>query len=258
MIYLTYAQCIDGMGAQYQRIIGIISLAESNGCMYLHTPIKQMEHSTQDEVIEIENFLQINSYYNKDPIIFDYVHHVNNTEIMSVILHFKNQSNTNNILLMINNPLAILDETPSLYNNVMPILRKIKQPRELVYFKQDAINIAVHIRRGDVNKTQYPDRYLPTSYFKTIVDNLLLQYPDANVCIFTELTQENKEEFNIFGNNIKIISGGDVIITFEHLCKADILITSKSSFSYVAALYNENAILYTTFWHNPLPNWKIL
>ena len=98
MIYLTYLPPhMDGMGAQYQRIIGIIALATSNGCIYLHTPITEMEHSTQDEVIEIEKFLQINSYYNKDPIIFDYVHHVNNTEIISVILHFKHQSNTNSV-----------------------------------------------------------------------------------------------------------------------------------------------------------------
>jgi hypothetical protein len=258
MLYLTYSQYIDGMCAQYQRIIGIIALAESYGCTYLHTPIKQMEHVSQDEIVEIENFLQINSYYKKeDSIIFNYVHRVSNMEIEGAILHFKSQSNTTNTLLMINNPLAILDANIQLYNKVMPMLRNIKKGRDLIYFNKNAINIAVHIRRGDVSKSQYPDRYLPTSYFKPIIDKLLLQFPGANVCIFTEITPENREEFNIF-TNIKIISGGDVLITFEHLSKADILITSKSSFSYVAALYNGNTVLYTNFWHKPLPHWKLL
>ena len=260
MLYLTYLPPhMDGMCAQYQRIIGIIALAESYGCRYLHTPIKQMEHvAAPDEIVEIENFLQINSYYKKEEsIIFDSVHHVSNTEIQSAILHFKSQPNTTNTLLMINNPLAILDANTQIYNKVMPTLRKIKQSRELIYFNKNVINVAVHIRRGDVNKSQYPDRYLPTSYFKTIIDKLLVQFPGANVCIFTEITSENREEFNIF-TNIKIISGGDVLITFEHLSKADILITSKSSFSYVAALYNGNTVLYTIFWHKPLPHWKLL
>ena len=258
MLYLTYLPPhMDGMCAQYQRIIGIIAVAESYGCRYLHTPIKQMEHVTPDEIIEIEQFLQIISYKKEESTVFDYVHHIRNDEITRAILHFKPKTNTTNILLMINNPLAILDANTQLYNNVLPMLRNIKQNRGLIYFVKDAINIAVHIRRGDVNEKQYPDRYLPTTYFKTIIDKLLIQYPCANVCIFTELTPTNKEEFNIF-TNIKIISGGDVLTTFEHLSKADILITSKSSFSYVAALYNENTVLYTKFWHNPLPHWKIL
>jgi hypothetical protein len=258
MLYLSYLQYIDGMCAQYQRVIGIIALAESYGYKYVHTPIKQMEHVSPDEIIEIENFLQINSYYKKEEFItFDYVHYISNMEIESAILHFKSQPNTTNILLMINNPLTILDANTQLYNKVMPMLRNIKQSRDLIYFKKDVINIAIHIRRGDVNKSQYPDRYLSTSYFKTIIDKLLDQTPTANVCIFTEITPENREEFNIF-TNIKIISGGDILTTFEHLSNADILITSKSSFSYVAALYNENTVLYTNFWHNPLPHWKIL
>lgn len=256
MIYLTYSTCIDdGMGAQYQRVIGLIALAEFYGCVYVHTPIKQMEHVYDASIIE--QFLQINSYYNKEDIKFDKIYNVKNDGIELAILNFKNESNTTNILLNISNPLALLDANTTMYDKVMPTLRKIKQSRELVYFKQDVMNVAVHIRRGDVNEKQHPDRYLSTQYFKTIIDKLLVQYPDASVCIFTELTAENNVEFNIF-DNIKIISAGDVLTTFEHLVKADILITSKSSFSYVAALYNENTVLYTNFWHKPLCTWKIL
>jgi hypothetical protein len=258
MLYLTYLPYIDGMGAQFQRIIGLIALAHECGCIYTHTPVSQMDHITSAEVTEIENFLQINNYYNKNGIKVDNEYTIKSDEVGSALLHFKNQSTTTSILLSIHNCISILDANPNMYDKVMPTLRKIKQTIELVHFKRDIINIAVHIRRGDVSNLQNSDRYLPTTYFKEIIDNLLQQSPGANVCIFTELTPGNKEEFNIFSPNIKIISGGDVLTTFEHLSKADILITSKSSFSYLAALYNENTVMYTNFWHKPLSRWKIL
>jgi hypothetical protein len=44
MIYLTYSKEINGMGAQYQRIIGIICLAMKYDCQYIHTRITEMEH----------------------------------------------------------------------------------------------------------------------------------------------------------------------------------------------------------------------
>lgn len=38
---------------------------------------------------------------------------------------------------------------------------------------------------------------------------------------------------------------------------AHVLVLSRSSFSYSAALYNENLVVYTPFWHAPLPSWVV-
>lgn len=35
------------------------------------------------------------------------------------------------------------------------------------------------------------------------------------------------------------------------------LVLSRSSFSYSAALYAEGAVVYTPFWHAPLPSWVV-
>jgi hypothetical protein len=85
---------------------------------------------------------------------------------------------------------------------------------------------------------------------------LVIQYPDSNICIFTEITPENKNEFNIFQNDqIKIVANEDVLTTLEYLIQADILIMCKSSFSYIAGLYNKNQVIYMDFWHSPMPHW---
>jgi hypothetical protein len=260
MLYLTKLIDTDGFGAQYQKIIGVIALSKKYDCEYVHSTIKEIEHISS--VLSVNNYFNICGLYKRvEDISFDKTFNVINNEIESAILSLKQHAiNTNeNILLIINNPLGILDTTTSLYNPIMSELRKIKQNLELVYFKSTNVNIAVHIRRGDVNPTIYPYRYTPTSYFKHIIDRLLKQYPTANICIFTEITDENKDEFLIFTDPaIHIVSGGDALVAFEHLVKADVLVMSKSSFSYIAGLYNEKNVLYTPFWHNPLNHWNIV
>lgn len=45
---------------------------------------------------------------------------------------------------------------------------------------------------------------------------------------------------------------------FVEMISSDILVMSKSSFSYLCALLNPNAIIiYTPFWHPPLKNWLV-
>lgn len=262
MLYLTKLIDTDGFGAQYQKIIGVIALSEKYSCEYVHSTITQIEHIPSDAFSNVNNYFNMDGLYKKvENVTFDKTFRVRDHEIEGAIINCKQHAIETNekILLIINNPLGILDANLSLYNKVLPDLRKIKQNLELVYFKPFVVNIAVHIRRGDVNQTIYPYRYTPTHYFKQIIDNLLTEYQNVNICIFTEITEENKDEFLVFTDpNIQIISGGDALVTFEHLVKADVLVMSKSSFSYVAGLYNENKVLYTPFWHNPLNHWNII
>ena len=48
------------------------------------------------------------------------------------------------------------------------------------------------------------------------------------------------------------------IEAFDRLVRADILVTAKSSFSYVAALLNPNIIVYESFWHKPMTHWNVI
>ena len=66
-------------------------------------------------------------------------------------------------------------------------------------------------------------------------------------------------------NNFAILQKEDVIFhldedickTFTELVAADILLTSPSSLSYVAALISDGEIYYKQFWHKPRSNWII-
>lgn len=260
MLYLTYNTADDGLGGQYQRIIGIMALAKKHQCTYVHNPIIKMEHipNPQREYLKkIEDYFQIQNHHpNIDDYQYNQVVEFNRID-EHTILSYKIQAQQKcvNILLKIKLPNAILDQDTDIYNQIIPHLRQIKKTIPLPYYNSSK-NIAVHIRRGDVNNITHPGRYTPTLAFKQIIDQLKTHYPNSNVCIFTEITPENKDEFDIFQNNqIKIVADEDILTTMEYLIQADVLVMCKSSFSYIAGLYNKNQVIYIDFWHSPMPQW---
>jgi hypothetical protein len=146
----------------------------------------------------------------------------------------------------------------------MDILRNNKKFIDLFEFENDKTNIAIHIRRGDVNSKQNSDRFVPLEKYYKIIENLNNENNNAVFYIFTEITND-KEEFDLFyktisgkGIHIKIMADIDLLTTIEYMIKADILVMSKSSLSYLAALYNENKVLYINFWHNRMPHWLVI
>jgi hypothetical protein len=56
---------------------------------------------------------------------------------------------------------------------------------------------------------------------------------------------------------VEVNRGGDPLNAILMLASADILCMSRSSFSYIAAIYNPDGVIFmpADFWHQPLPNW---
>ena len=65
------------------------------------------------------------------------------------------------------------------------------------------------------------------------------------------------DDFDVIPNLRKFVNG-DPIEALEAMATADLLMMSRSSFSYVAAILNEEGIvIYHPFWHSPLPEWIV-
>lgn len=127
----------------------------------------------------------------------------------------------------------------------------------------DMLNVAIHIRRGDINPcTKFGYRYLPNSHYKMVMDYFLLPQKNTNnetkgynITIFSE--SEAFEDWNYFENitNTTLRLDTDIADAWKTMMAADILITSKSSFSIVPAVFNQGTVIYTPFWHKPLKRW---
>lgn len=269
MLYITYNNTNPvGIGTVYQRIIAIISLSSYLKIEYVHTPIEKLEHiSSETEIQEIEEYFGFSKLYkNTTSKIYDKIIEIYRIDEITTIMELSKQNQ--NILLKTTILISIVEKYIYMYETTMLKVRTLinKNSVSLNYYKEfgKGKNVAVHIRRGDVTlKTTQSNilmRYSPTQYFKNIIVFLQKTDPTYRFYIFTELTVENKYEFDIFNNisNLEIISNNETLNTFHHLANADVLITCKSSFSYLSAFYNPNIIYYLPFWHKPFSYWKRL
>ena len=138
-------------------------------------------------------------------------------------------------------PSAILQE---LYSKLPD--RQTKTPSDTV------LQVAVHIRRGDVTPCAYPDRYLPNVYYKRLIQDLFEE--NANVTIYSESSSfEGWQELE----KSNLVLDSPVENVWQALMNADIVVTSKSSFSVVPALMNPSAKVYyyAGFWMTSPAHW---
>jgi hypothetical protein len=125
----------------------------------------------------------------------------------------------------------------------------------LIYSK-DNFNVAIHVRRGDImtdsNNPNLVMRYLSNDYFekvlKQVVNNIQTSKP-IHIYFFSQGIPANYPEFSAF-QNLHWCLDMNAQDSFLHLVYADLLITSKSSFSYKPALLNNGIkICPKNFWH---------
>ncbi len=215
----------DGFGAQYQAILSGIAWCNYKNYEYVHIPFSKIAHDQKYD--ELNHFIGI-PYKNKSE--------------SDLIEHYSREVHNS--------------KTPDIYYTP-EILKKI---RKYYYSTNKPIiknndYIAIHIRRGDVNKKSNLKRYTDNNYYKKIIIFLKKKYPNKKIKIFS---QGKIEDFKELNNNCIFELNKDLQYTFHSMVVAKVLVMSKSSFSYSAALLNNNEIYYLNFWHKPLKAWKLI
>lgn len=123
-------------------------------------------------------------------------------------------------------------------------------------YSPDHFNIAIHVRRGDImtdaNNPNLTMRYLSNDYFekvlKQVIDNINVNKP-IHIYFFSQGKPEDYPEFAEFPNLHWCLDMG-AQDSFLHFVYADLLITSKSSFSYKPALLSYGIkVCPRDFWH---------
>ena len=134
----------------------------------------------------------------------------------------------------------------------------VRKKDDKIVYSKDHYNIAIHVRRGDITigqKTKNPNlliRWQDTDYFVNVLFNVLkhikIDKPIA-IYIFSQGEQKEISEFEQF-DNVHYCLEMNPTDSFLHMVYADLLITSKSSFSYKPALLNNGIkVCPKDFWH---------
>jgi hypothetical protein len=140
---------------------------------------------------------------------------------------------------------------------------KTRKNDKLIY-NPDHCNIAVHLRRGDIvsKKDKNPNlsmRWQNNDYFFNVLSsvmNTIKSIKPTSIYIFSQGLPADFKEFTTFDNMHFSLEMNEQD-SFLHMVYADILITSKSSFSYKPALLNNGLkICPRNFWHGYPPNTK--
>jgi hypothetical protein len=126
-------------------------------------------------------------------------------------------------------------------------------------FKQDRLNIAVHIRRGDIlklnkNEKNFQERWLDNKYFINIINAIKNLLPEANIDIHI-FSQGNSSDFKEFEkiDNVVYHLDEDEYQTFHSMIVADILLLSPSSFSYFTGLISKGLKIAKYPWLHEIP-----
>jgi hypothetical protein len=255
--YITYAGSGDGAGSQIHSICSILLFAKKFNLTYVHTPVKNIEHYRGDRdewSRRWENFFSLGN--NEIPI-----KSIESSQVKPVFVKYPFLLNKkNNTLFLVSNCHSYTDTCPSDFSLIIDDLRNKynlkNDPKRSA--KSEELKLCVHIRRGDVNPTNKNSfRYSSNEFIVKNLLKVLEFYNNHNICCRVYLYSEGKEkEFVEFKElNPVFCLNENEFTTFDNLVNADILVTAKSSFSYVAGLLNKGIVFYEPFWHKPLPSW---
>lgn len=240
-MYFTVEERNDGFGAQFQTMICSILIGEKYNNQYIHTPIKSMEHNYDNDhefISKVENCMNLINY-NKNPS------NINNVQIFSVGYIINTfESNINTYL----NP------------NYQP-LKNIKkcfwENKNKKFFNNNKINVSVHIRRPNSNDNRIDGTNTHLNYYFNIINNIKQKYHDKDL-LFHIYSQNHINDYNDFDKtNIVFHLNENLFDTFIGLVAAEILVTSRSSFSYSAAILSDAETYYQPFWHPPGEKWIV-
>jgi len=193
-------------------------------------------------------------------------------------------------LISVSNPSGIVEKFPKKYlsaaRSLVTISKSEKNFTHIVAHIRMPINMD-HVVPGESFSRQLSESY----YIRTIEDilesnnlqdlykiTILTDAPESDFLYNISETQREKYmQYNYlvnndsilvqghrfqrikdtFGEKVVIIRGGDLFEALETAANADFFIMSRSSMSFIGAMYNLHGKVFypPNFWHKPLSNW---
>lgn len=153
----------------------------------------------------------------------------------------------------------VTDHHPDQWAAMAPLLREryfLSPKPELAGYDDGRVQVAVHLRRGDVGSTgRFSERFTGDEVVLERLKKVLAAIgPErAKVRLFSQGEPESFRAFTDLGAQLHL--DDDVFETFHHFVRSDVLFVAKSTFSYLGGIIGGNVCIYEPFWHPKLPDW---
>mmetsp|Transcript_21112 Transcript_21112/g.59018 ORF Transcript_21112/g.59018 Transcript_21112/m.59018 type:complete len:333 (-) Transcript_21112:40-1038(-) len=145
----------------------------------------------------------------------------------------------------------------------LKLRRTIRPPTGTLWSQPtSSLRVAVHLRRGDAY--QFPVgpgsvlRLQPNRYSLQILRCVRRIDPAAEFVIFSSSPFGDAQgfmsgDFQQLGAVLRL--DGPLQEAWSHFAWAEVLVLSRSSFSFVPALFARGVVVFDEFWHHPLVHW---
>jgi hypothetical protein len=163
-----------------------------------------------------------------------------------------------------NNQTKYIEYNSELYNSPVDDLftdNVLKEIRDNYYSTSKPRNpysnyIAIHIRRGDVNKKKHPTRWVELNEYIKWIQLLKDKYPHFKIVILSEGNKSDFKEIIDTYPDIILDLNENSLRHFHIMVEANVLFPTLSSFSFTAGIINKNYVhrdIYDNypFWHRP-------
>lgn len=241
-MYITNQERPDGFGAQFQYIVWSILYAECNGNRFVYRKIKEMAHNYEKKpnfVEDLEAFMGIRTHYPS----------LETVEPGTEVKEYRSDEFYKQIETNIN-----MYHTSDAFQKVKKAFYEGKQSP----FDPAFAHVAVHVRRPNSHDDRKEGTTTPDAYYLTCIQALRMSKTDKP-WRFHIYSQGDAAEFEVYKTPDTILHlNEDIQPTFLGMVFADALITSGSSYSYMAALLSNGIVIYKNFWHPPLATWHLV
>jgi hypothetical protein len=238
----------DGFGAQFQNIIFDIlyTTAITPGVQYVfpsNIVRMQFEHNYSDDPTFSNRLIRYMNLYAK----------FNAPKPIHVVWY----KGTENYAFCEENLTRLLE------TNAFKWIKQLFFEGKTTPYDTAFYNVAVHVRKHSAHDMRVHKRTNePTAYYLNVMRFILEEYTGTKPVRFHIHSQGGaNHEFTNFSATraAEVVMHLDESVedAFNGLVFADALVTSASSFSYVAAMLTDGVVYYKHFWHKPSMKWVI-
>ena len=246
---ITASVMCSGEGAGYQILLRLqaIAFARSVGLTYVHTPLFRVDHADKP----------MPEYAAEWERLFNLGH----GEIVSdrVDLDILDFSWAPNSMM-----LKLFDHAES-YSDIERAIPEFRRKFLAANARKpgsgDELEVAVHIRRGDIDPSldiMWTDNDRIRTTIRSIEDALKGDSRAYRLSIVSEGEPEDFREFTQGRNDVDLYLNGNPVEAIRRLIQADILVLAKSSFSHVAGIVSEGIKIYEPSQYAPMSDWIVL
>ena len=246
----------DGVGAQALAKFSAMCMAEGCGIQYIHRPFLTLAHEElpmEEWVSAWENLLGMEcisqSGGNEDFHVVKLEEYVSNPKLWN-----------RKVMISSNHFHAFCELAPQYGRRVAEKLQEHYHHGPSANHDPKPVNVCVHVRRGDVRIGDAETQHRYTANHQIIevirqINHAVSQTgQEARVRIFSNGEASDFDDFKQLPN-VELNLGISAIDTFKELVNADVLVTARSDFSHLAAIYCRGTVICDPRHRTPLPKW---